>query len=776
MRRQRLLHRRHLVALAGLVLFTAAVHPLVPSTGSPTPDQPPVVSQQPLPVVDGPPPVLTSHDVARLIDVSATADVLDLRRELISKVWPGTSSLDHHRLPESVTLDVEDDYVRPAAAQRIDELRIEMAYGVSSLAHHLVARSSQPAPCLVIYHHGHDEPFTAGLATITHFLEADCDVLALSMPLTGRNSQPVIDVEGTGPLALSTHDALQLLESPDFSPLSYFVEPTLAALNYALRKSTYARVGMIGISGGGWTTTLYAALDPRVQGSYPVAGSLPLFLRTMPPHDSWGDYEQVHPTIRRIGYLNLYLMGAVGTGREQVQVLHPNDPCCFSGTRSDIYASLVAKRARDSGAGSFSVYLDRTHARHAISSSALQLVATSFLRLPGTQEPTAAAPGQGAARRSPRPDPFVRIEAETPIQPARLAELMAIRVPRDVDGTRRLLRSLVWPKDDPDHLTPLRPAALRLTATELVYGDMRGLNAVDQLRFTMRHGVTSVAHVLHPVHPARCAMIFHSDYGKDFTRFLALFEQLLEEGCIVVGMDLPLSGPRNSQPVVDVEKVGRVSLVTPDYLSLLEAPEFSTLSYFADPVVGVVDWLSQLLPVPARGNQQRIGMTGYRDGGWVTVLAAAVDPRIRASYPVRPGQPLNLRTLPPVSGFGRYPERHPAFGQVKYLDMFALGASGQGRRQLHLLPARADAEVVHARARAYGQAVATRVDRLGGGAFAVTTSQQSAASDITQHLINRLALDFLADVAPACQVMQRLLQGVSASFMSRDCQDASRNW
>jgi cephalosporin-C deacetylase-like acetyl esterase len=764
-----MLHRPHLVGVFGLVLLTAVVQLPVSAASAPTPDAPRVVAAQPPPlVVDHPPPALTSRDVARLIDVRTTADVVELRRELVSAVWPGTSSLDYQRLPESVTRGIGDeDYVRPTAAQRIDELRIEMAYGVFSVAHHLIARRSQPAPCLVIYHHGHDEPFTAGLETITHFLEIGCDVLALSMPLTGRNSQPVIDVEGIGPLALSTHNALELLESADFSPLSYFVEPTLAALNHALSRSDYARIGMIGISGGGWTTTIYAALDPRVQGSYPVAGSLPLFLRTMPPHDSWGDYEQVHPTLRRIGYLDLYLMGAVGTGREQVQVLHPEDPCCFSGTRSDSYASLVTGRARRSEAGSFRVHLDRTHARHAISDSVLDLVATSFQRLPAAPEPAAAA--TAAVHRGPSSAPYVRIEAKRPIQPARLAELMTIRLPRDVDRTRRLLRSHVWPMNGTDHLTHLRPTVLRRSPNDLTYGGMRGLVGVDELRFTMRHGVTSVAHVLHPTRPARCAMIFHSDYGEDFTRVLALFEQLLASGCIVAGMDLPLSGPRNSQPVADIEGVGRVSLVTPDYLSLLETPEFSTLSYFADPVVGLVDWLEELLPRPGSGKQQRIGMTGYRDGGWATVLAAAVDPRIQASYPIQPGQPLFLRTLPPVSGFGRYPQRHPAFRQVRYLDLYALGASGQGRRQLHLVPARPGTGLAHQRAGAYGQAVGLRVDRLGQGAFAVATSRADPSTDITQRLIDRLAVDFLSDVAPDCDVMQRLLRGVSVSSLRGDC-------
>lgn len=43
----------------------------------------------------------------------------------------------------------------------------------------------------------------------------------------------------------------------------------------------------MGKSGGGWTTTVSAALDPRIRVSFPIAGSIPLNFQ----HTSW-DFEQ----------------------------------------------------------------------------------------------------------------------------------------------------------------------------------------------------------------------------------------------------------------------------------------------------------------------------------------------------------------------------------------------------------------------------------------------------------------------------------------------------
>jgi hypothetical protein len=95
-----------------------------------------------------------------------------------------------------------------------------------------------------------------------------------------------------------------------------------------------ASVQMIGLSGGGWTTTVYAAIDPRVTRSHPVAGSLPFSLRGAAPNvtSSVGDREQRRDTLPGFygaaAYLDLYVMAATGPGRRQLQILNRFDPCC----------------------------------------------------------------------------------------------------------------------------------------------------------------------------------------------------------------------------------------------------------------------------------------------------------------------------------------------------------------------------------------------------------------------------------------------------------------
>jgi hypothetical protein len=133
---------------------------------------------------------------------------------------------------------------------------------------------------------------------------------------------------------------------------------------------------MIGLSGGGWTTTLYAALDPRIMRSYPVAGTRPFYLRSEPAtSNSWGDYEDTVPELYEISnYLELYIMGSSGEGRKQLQIVNQFDPCCFEGIVYRTYEHEVQSRVELLGAGEFAVYLDSSHLLHQISTEALATI------------------------------------------------------------------------------------------------------------------------------------------------------------------------------------------------------------------------------------------------------------------------------------------------------------------------------------------------------------------------------------------------------------------
>jgi hypothetical protein len=175
------------------------------------------------------------------------------------------------------------------------------------------------------------------------------------------------------------------------SPMKYFLEPTALGLNYLERRSRsdhfpkYRAFHMTGLSGGGWTTTIYAAIDTRIRCSFPVAGTIPLYLRT---GGSVGDREQFEPSFYRIaGYPDLYILGGHGRGRKQVQILVRRDDCCFGEAQHDSKASGVAyaeamreyetrvrTALKEIGHGSFRLEIDDTAPSHMISHHAIQNV------------------------------------------------------------------------------------------------------------------------------------------------------------------------------------------------------------------------------------------------------------------------------------------------------------------------------------------------------------------------------------------------------------------
>lgn len=307
-----------------------------------------------------------------LIKITDENDIRSKRRNLIDYIWQG-KGFPHQAMPAASINNIRD--VRYAGLQnlkQIDKMIISMEYGVNSVAYLFLAEKSNHR--LMIYHQGHDGDFFNGGKTIQFFLNHGFSVVAFAMPLLGMNEQPIVEVTNIGQIQLVSHDQLRLLESSNFSPVKYFVEPIAISLNYIAEKyNFFDQYYMVGVSGGGWTTILYAALDERIRESYAVAGSLPHFLRF--EQKNIGDYEQVLPDLYRIAnYLELYVMGSYGVNRKQVQIFNRHDTCCFDGELFKTYERAVKKKTSELRKGAFVVEVDDANQTHQVSDYALQSI------------------------------------------------------------------------------------------------------------------------------------------------------------------------------------------------------------------------------------------------------------------------------------------------------------------------------------------------------------------------------------------------------------------
>ena len=311
-------------------------------------------------------PAYYETDVGSFIQIKTEKEIVKKRKELVKFIW-GKKGFPDSNLPTSEK-DIKDNrYVELENLKQIDKLTVTMDYGLISIIYHFIPKKSNNK--LMLYHQGHNGDFIHGKDVIAAFINKGYSVMAFSMPLLGMNNQPVVELKRFGKLKLTKHDHLKFLDHP----IKYFIEPITTALNYA-EKLNYDAIHMIGISGGGWTTTLCAAIDTRIMRSYPVAGTYPIYLRSNCNRD-WGDYEQTVPELYAIAnYLELYIMGSYGKGRKQFQMLNKYDSCCFAGIKYRTYEKTVKEIVARLGKGEFEIFLDDSHKEHKISDPVLKVV------------------------------------------------------------------------------------------------------------------------------------------------------------------------------------------------------------------------------------------------------------------------------------------------------------------------------------------------------------------------------------------------------------------
>lgn len=338
------------------------------------------VRQQPFhkqrPDEDGVFDTVRRTDFNALIDFDGTHDIASRRTALSEFIWRN-AVIPFGRLPDRVESQIPIALADIEGLATAERLEIDMPYGVTSVAYHLLPK--YPKSCLMVYQEGHRVSFLERKGLLRRLVDAGCNVVALSYPMTGGdNSRPEIDHPRFGRILLNDPDKLELLETEGFSTLQFFLTPPIVALNHALSGRSFDRIGISGFSGGGWAAEMVAAIDPRIHLTYSVAGSAPIAVHAGAM--AWGSYEQQMGRLYEIAtYPELYVMSADAPGRGHYQIFNTNDPCCFSGENWQYWQGAVARHAADMG-GFFQVRTDDTATEHAMGKGARDFIVQDFIR------------------------------------------------------------------------------------------------------------------------------------------------------------------------------------------------------------------------------------------------------------------------------------------------------------------------------------------------------------------------------------------------------------
>jgi pimeloyl-ACP methyl ester carboxylesterase len=335
------------------------------------------------------------------IGINSEQDIITKREKLIQHIW-GDTGWPVNRLVDCIEAGITYTesgktpyqclYNASGNLKQIDRYKIFLPNSFVSKVYHF--RPIKSINKVFLYHTGHAANFHVedcmsnndgiepGLV-IPRLLKEGYDVVVFMMPLAG-NDYPTVEVGhnvGQIKFPFGTVGHNLMFDYLDH-PYTYFIEDMVATVNYLVKNYKYSDYYLMGLSGGGWTTTLYAAIDPRIKYSFPVAGTIPTYLRV---GGSIGDaeqgyYEEYDPDglYSIANFEELYVLGSYGDNRRQIQVLNEFDDCCFSGITYPNWMEDVKSTMKKLGKGEYDFYFEQDTKTHKVSKIAMDVILSSI--------------------------------------------------------------------------------------------------------------------------------------------------------------------------------------------------------------------------------------------------------------------------------------------------------------------------------------------------------------------------------------------------------------
>ena len=262
------------------------------------------------------------------------------------------------------------------------------------------------------------------------------------------------------------------------------------------------------------------------------------------------------------------------------------------------------------------------------------------------------------------------IENNQFVNQADMDSLIKIDNKSDIDQKRNFLTEFFWNVGSLQSLEDkLQLPEVESDISDSRYNNFQNLLRIDRLTVEMEYGINSVSYLFIPEQSNEKLILYHQGHGGDFILGKDTIQFFLDRNFTVLASTMPLVG-MNNQPVVEIDGLGKMKLISHDQLSLLETNNFNPMKLFLDPIRINLNFLDK------EYDFKRYSMIGLSGGGWTIVVYSAIDERISDSFSVAGSMPFYLRVND--RDIGDYEQTNIDLYEVtNYLELYVLSAYGE---------------------------------------------------------------------------------------------------
>ena len=208
------------------------------------------------------------------------------------------------------------------------------------------------------------------------------------------------------------------------------------------------------------------------------------------------------------------------------------------------------------------------------------------------------------------------------------------------------------------------------------YNDLQNLKRIDKLIVEMEYGINSVSYLLLPEESNEKLILYHHGHDGDFLLGKDTIQFFLERNFTVLAMTMPLVG-MNNQPIVEIDGLGEMKLISHNQFKLLESNNFNPMKLFLDPVETNLNFIEK------EYDFKRYSIIGLSGGGWIGIVYSAIDDRISDSFSVASSMPFYLRV--DERDIGDYEQTNIDLYKISnYLELYVLAAYGDDRKHIQI--------------------------------------------------------------------------------------------